>query len=142
MNLTLDERKAIALQLRKKGYNCAQSVVLAFPDVTGLDTDTVAKLTSGLGTGVGGSGEICGVITAMALTQGMRQSAAPEGKGASARETRKLMNAFAAGNRGRVRCADLKGKEGIRPCNDLVLQGVELLHNYFTTQETGVENEA
>ncbi|MDE6010331.1 MAG: C-GCAxxG-C-C family protein [Muribaculaceae bacterium] len=134
MKKTLEERKTEALRLRHEGYNCSQSVIMAFDDITGLEAETAARLTSGLGTGVGGSGEICGVINAMALTQGMLQSAGPSGKAASAREVRKLLDEFAESNRGRVRCADLKGKEGIRPCADLVLQGVEILHRYFESK--------
>lgn len=131
LKYTLEQRLERALALRRQGYNCTQAVILVFDDVTGLDNDTVARLTSGLGTGVGGLREICGVVNAMALTQGMLQSPAPEGKAASAKVAGNLGREFANANQGRIRCCDLKGKEGIRPCNDLVLQGVELLHNYF-----------
>lgn len=133
--MTLEERKALALELRRKGYNCSQSVILAFRDITNLDENIAVKISSGLGTGVGGSGEICGVITAMAMTQGMIRQPEAADKVESARETRKLMNRFAESNEGRVRCMDLKGKQGIRPCNELVLQGVELLHEYFSIWE-------
>lgn len=126
-----DQRKQIALDLRRQGYNCAQSVIMAFDDVTGLDRDLAARLTSGLGTGVGGCGEICGVINAMAITQGTRQSAEAAGKAASAREARDLLERFSAHTGGRVRCADLKGKEGVMPCTDLVLLGVDILYDYF-----------
>lgn len=129
--MTLDERKALALDLRKKGYNCAQSVVLAFPELTGSDADLIARMTSGLGSGVAGSKEICGVITGMSVARGIRESAAPEGKAASAKACRVLMDEFAAQNGGRVRCADLKGQPGIKPCNELVLQGVEILHKWL-----------
>ena len=37
----------------RKGYNCAQSVLLAFGDVTGLDDRTAAMLTSSFGGGLG-----------------------------------------------------------------------------------------
>ena len=133
-SMTLEERYKVALDLRKKGYNCSQAVLLAFPDKVEMDPELVAKLTSGLGSGVGGSGELCGVICAMALGQGLCQSAAPEGKSASAKTARSLMDEFASENQGRVRCKDLKGKEGIRPCNDLVLLGVKILHEYFEKQ--------
>lgn len=133
--MTLEERCNIARELRKKGYNCAQAVLLAFPDKSGMEEEMMAKLTSGLGSGVGGSGELCGVICAMSIGQGLCQSAAPEGKSASARSARKLMDAFAAENEGRIRCRDLKGTAGIRPCNDLVLLGVKLLHEYFENKE-------
>lgn len=131
MKYSLDQRKERALALRKQGYNCSQSVILVFDDIIGIDKDTIAKLTSGLGTGVGALREICGVVNAMAITQGFLQSPAPEGKAPSAKIAGDLGRKFAEGNKGFLRCCDLKGKDGIRPCNDLVLQGVEILHNYF-----------
>lgn len=45
------------------GYNCAQSVLLAFCDLTGLDEKTAAKLSSGFGGGIGRLREICGAAS-------------------------------------------------------------------------------
>ena len=42
-----------AKELFEQGYNCAQAVLLAFEDVTGLDTETAAKLSSSFGGGMG-----------------------------------------------------------------------------------------
>ena len=120
-----------ALRLRKEGYNCAQSVILPFEDVTGLPRDIAAKITSGLGTGVGGTREICGVVSAMALAQGMLQSPEASGKGASMKCAGCLAREFADANCGNLRCEDLKGKPGRPTCEQLVLQGVEILHRHF-----------
>lgn len=135
MTKTLEERKKIALHLRHKGYNCAQCVILAFEDVTGLDNEIATKITSGLGSGVGATRELCGVINAMALTQGMLQSSDPAAKGISSKVAGNLARQFASLNKDRMRCADLKGKEGIRPCEELILQGVEILHNHFQNHD-------
>ena len=43
--------KARALFL--EGYNCAQAVVCAFDDLTGLDRETSARLASSFGGGMG-----------------------------------------------------------------------------------------
>ncbi len=132
--MTLEERKNISRNLRLQGYNCAQSVLLAFEDKTGMDAATAAKISSGLGSGFG-TGEICGVISGMALAQGMTQDADPKSKMKSAKTAASLAREFANLNQGRMRCCELKGKEGIRPCNELVEQGVEILHNYFESLE-------
>lgn len=129
--MTLEERKEKALELRRKGYNCAQSVLMAFPDITGLDDASAAKICNALGSGVAATGEICGVPNAMAITIGMTLTDAPEDKVKAMKITKPLIEEFAASNQNRIRCADLKGKEGIRPCNDLILQGIEILHNHF-----------
>lgn len=127
--MTLEERKAKALELRRQGYNCAQTVIMVFPDVTGLDEATAARIASGLGSGVGATGEICGVANAMAICEGMRHGSEASEKAAAAKAAGCLCRDFAAANGNRIACRDLKGKEGVRPCNELILQGIEIFHN-------------
>ena len=55
----------------ESGYNCSQSVAMAFADVMGMDVQMVAKLASGLGGGVGRLREVCGAVTGMTLAAGM-----------------------------------------------------------------------
>lgn len=127
--MTLQERKTLALDLRRQGYNCAQAVIMAFPDVTGLDADTAARLSAALGSGVGGSREICGAINAAAIVEGFRHGSAPADKVPAMKGAGALVERFAALNGGAVRCADLKGVPGKRPCDELVTQAVEILHD-------------
>ena len=42
-----------AAELFLKGYNCAQSVMVAFCDVTGLEEDFAARMASSFGGGMG-----------------------------------------------------------------------------------------
>lgn len=56
-----------AAQLFLDGYNCAQSIVVAFSDVTGLDQSTSAKLASGFGGGMGRLREVCGAVSGMIM---------------------------------------------------------------------------
>lgn len=129
--ITLEERLAKAAELRRRGYNCAQSVVMAFGDITGLDEAMAAKMTSALGTGVAATREICGVANGMAIVIGMTHGAEPMEKVAAAREANPVLRAFAEANDGRIRCAELKVPGAIRPCDELVLQGVEMLDRHF-----------
>lgn len=57
----------------RKGYNCAQSVLLAFGDVTGLDDRTAAMLTSSFGGGLGRLRELCGTVSGAAMVLGLVQ---------------------------------------------------------------------
>ena len=41
-----------------EGYNCAQAVLLAFGDITGLDEKTAAMLSSSFGGGLGRMREV------------------------------------------------------------------------------------
>ena len=56
--------KARALFL--EGYNCAQAVVCAFDDLTGLDRETSARLASSFGGGMGRMREVCGTVSPQA----------------------------------------------------------------------------
>lgn len=129
--MKLEDRKAKALELRSQGYNCAQTVLMVFSDVTGLDEATSARIASGLGAGVGASGEICGAINAAALAEGMRHGDRPADKAEAMKAVRRLVDSFAAGNDGCVRCKELKGIPGKRPCNDLILQAIEIFDGYL-----------
>ena len=61
-----------AEELFKSGMNCSQAVFCAFADEFGMDEDTAAKVSSGLGGGVGRTREVCGTVTGAALVLGMR----------------------------------------------------------------------
>ena len=54
-----------AAQLFVDGYNCAQAVLLAFEDVTGLDQKSAARMLSGFGGGFGRLREVCGAVSGM-----------------------------------------------------------------------------
>ena len=54
-----------AAELFLSGYNCAQSVAVAFCDVTGLDEKTAARTVSAFGGGMGRMREVCGGVSGM-----------------------------------------------------------------------------
>ena len=53
-------RKEMAMDYFTKGYNCSQSVVLAFADLLPVDEKTLMKLSSSFGGGMGRLREVCG----------------------------------------------------------------------------------
>ncbi|MBR3317954.1 MAG: C_GCAxxG_C_C family protein [Atopobiaceae bacterium] len=56
------------------GYNCSQSVVLAFDDVLaehGIDAATMARLSSPFGGGMGRMREVCGAVSGMLMVLGV-----------------------------------------------------------------------
>jgi C_GCAxxG_C_C family probable redox protein len=53
------------------GCNCAQAVVLAFTDVTGMDTKTAAMVSSSFGGGMGRMREVCGAVSGMLMVAGL-----------------------------------------------------------------------
>jgi len=60
-----------AAELFLGGCNCAQAVVVAFSDVTGLDKDFAATLSSSFGGGMGRMREVCGAVSGMLLVAGL-----------------------------------------------------------------------
>ena len=56
-----------AAELFLSGYNCAQSVAVAFCDVTGLTEKQAAKMSSAFGGGMGRMREVCGAVSGMLM---------------------------------------------------------------------------
>ncbi|MBU5461407.1 C-GCAxxG-C-C family protein [Lachnoclostridium sp. MSJ-17] len=54
-----------------EGYNCAQAVLLAFGDITGLDEKTAAMLSSSFGGGLGRMREVCGAVSGASMVLGV-----------------------------------------------------------------------
>ncbi len=60
-----------ACELFAGGLNCAQSVFVAFTDVTGMDRDLAMRLSSSFGGGMGRMREVCGACSAMFMVAGV-----------------------------------------------------------------------
>jgi len=60
-----------ARELFESGYNCAQSVLAAFCEETGLDERTALMLSSTFGGGMGRLREVCGAVSAMFMVEGL-----------------------------------------------------------------------
>ena len=65
------ERSKKAAELFLEGYNCAQSVAMAFADLTGIDEKTLARLSSPFGGGMGRMREVCGAVSGMYTVLGL-----------------------------------------------------------------------
>ena len=61
------EHQYLAADLFFNGCNCAQAVVVAFSDVTGLDAAFAKKLSCGFGGGLGRQREVCGAVSGMVM---------------------------------------------------------------------------
>lgn len=94
-----------------KGYNCAQSVLLAFAEEAGMTEAQAAHLMQGFGGGMGGLGEVCGALSGAAAVLSLCSPAVTPGD-AEAKEAfydrvRALGEAFRA-EAGGSRCSELK----------------------------------
>ena len=57
-------------ELFLSGSNCAQAVIVAFSDVTGMDEKTSARISSAFGGGMGRMREVCGAVSGMLMVLG------------------------------------------------------------------------
>ena len=60
-----------AAELFLSGSNCAQAIVVAFCDVTGMDENLAAKFSSSFGGGMGRMREVCGAVSGMLMVAGL-----------------------------------------------------------------------
>ena len=146
-------RSDFAAELFGRGYNCSQSVFLAFSDRYGLSDEAALRLSCALGGGMGRLRLVCGAVSAMALVCGLETgNTDPKDqakKTACYEKMRKLASAFSEEN-GSVICRELLGlseketkKEGAapalrtaeyykkRPCKELVRQAAAILEEEF-----------
>ena len=72
--IDVEERREAAMRYFREGYNCCQSVALAFSDVisgmTGMTDGQVAAVTSGFGGGFARLREVCGCVSGMTFVAG------------------------------------------------------------------------
>ena len=145
-------------QLAKKnfesGCNCAQAVLLAFSDLTGLDEGTAMKLSASFGGGMGKLREICGAVSGAFMAAGMIYAddhiPTQEAKAAHYEKIRNLATRFKEEN-GSYLCRELL--EGVpvskdaapeerteqyykkRPCGELCAIAAQLLDDLLASQD-------
>lgn len=142
----MDTHREKATAYFLEGYNCAQSVLLAFCDDLNLDEEMAARLTSSFGGGMGRLREVCGAVSGMFLAAGLLYGYSDPkdtaGKKAQYERVQKLAREFSARN-GSIVCRELLGLDHHtdaptpsartpeyykkRPCAELVGDAAEIL---------------
>ncbi len=122
----------IAVEKFMSGYNCAQSILYAFGPDLGLDGETALKVATGLGGGMGGSGEVCGAVTGGILALGLKFGRGGQAEKSVAQhayqKTLELMAAFEKAH-GSCSCrtllggCDLRTPEGMQRFKEQGLHG-------------------
>ena len=140
-NFDIEERARKAKQNFLDGYNCCQSVMLAFSDVFEADELTLSTIASGFGGGLARMREVCGTVSAIGMAAGFISPAVHpknmEERTANYALVQELAGEFRKEN-GSIICAELLGlrpKKEIespapserteeyyrkRPCEDLI----------------------
>lgn len=143
-----------AKELFLSGYNCTQSVFLAFADRYEMDYSTAMKISSSFGGGMGRLREVCGAVSGMFLVAGMLYGYDdPKDYGAKASHYERIQELAAEYERrnGSIVCRELlglgKGKDQPkpekrteeyykkRPCPDLAAMAAAIMEEYIREQE-------
>lgn len=146
---TAEEKGRLAKELFESGYNCAQSVVLAYAEEMGLSRRDAAKISSAFGGGMGRMREVCGAVSGAFMVMGTVSGYFSPDDKQGKKDLYERVQAFAADFRrdnGSIICAELLrtkknadpvpaertvGYYAARPCAELVRYAAELVHNYL-----------
>lgn len=143
-------RKEQAMQNFLDGYNCTQSIILAFEDVITIDIQTALKIASPYGGGMGRLREVCGSVSGMFMVLGYVQGYDDpkdfEGKKKLYEHVQELARRFEEKN-GSIVCRELLGlsvkrEEAVpsqrteeyykkRPCKEIIGCAAEILEAYL-----------
>ena len=139
-----------AKQYFTSSHNCAQSVLLAFSDLTGLDEVTAMKISSSFGGGMGKLREVCGAVSGMFMAAGLLYAdgevPTQEDKAAHYARIQELAARFRS-QTGSILCRDLLAQVETasgsvpeerteqyykaRPCGDLCALAGDILSQYI-----------
>ena len=124
------DRVQKAVENHKKGYNCAQAVACAFADKTNFTEDELFRLSEAFGGGMGGTGGVCGAVSAMVLLAGLKNSLGIDNlhetnKKTSYMSAAELIKKFEDMNTSAI-CARIKS-EGLRSCDGCIEDAVKIL---------------
>ena len=118
--------KEKANQYHDKGFNCAQGVLCACGEYTGLDEKTALATAGGLGGGCR-CGEICGALSGAVIAVGLC-SPYTDSQDLAAKDKIADLARYVTGQFkeefGHVRCEELKGKE--HTCPEFIGYAAEL----------------
>lgn len=108
-----------AVKLFKDGYNCSQSVFVAYADLFGMERDQAMKISSPFGAGFGKLREVCGAVSGMTLLAGLdcgtTDASDREGKIANYHMVQEMAKAFEE-KEGTIICRELLN---LKPGEDL-----------------------
>jgi len=87
-------RSEKALRFYSEGFNCAQSVIVAFADLMHIDEETALRLASGFGGGMGRMQGTCGAVTGAFMVIGYIRGKYKQGDDEAKEITNQLIQEF------------------------------------------------
>ena len=156
MSINIEDSKYVnkAKELFREGYNCSQSVFLAFSDKYDMDQTIALRLSSSFGGGMGRLREVCGAVSGMFMVAGVLYgydgAKDYEGKAEHYKRIQYLAEQFKKYNKSIV-CRELLGLDKKiddpnpekrteeyykkRPCEELVLIAAAIMEEYIANNQ-------
>jgi C_GCAxxG_C_C family probable redox protein len=119
--------KELAIELKGKGFNCAQAVMMAYAERVGTEEPLMQIVGYGLGGGMGTGDGTCGAVVGACAVYGI----AVNNKSMAMKGSSYIMNGFASRN-GATQCRQLKGIDTgkpLRSCPGCVADASDLLED-------------
>ena len=138
-----------------QGYNCSQSVAMAFSDLIGMDEAQIARAVCGFGGGIGRMREVCGTISGATFVLSMLYGYSDPKEFANKKsiycDVQSVANKFKEAN-GSIICRELLGLDKAaktpptpekrtqqyykkRPCADLCSDCAGFLEEYIAQKQ-------
>lgn len=129
----MSELKEKALDYHSQGYNCCQSVCMAFEDKLNIDKDILFKISEGFGAGMGNLQGSCGALSAAAIIAGLLGSGGIDAQKRTKAKTYKLVSEISkefANRVGSIYCKDIKGLGTgriLKSCDGCIEEAVDII---------------
>ena len=149
-SIDIEQRVTKAKELFNSGYNCCQSVVLAYADIIGLEPTLAATISAPFGGGMGRLREVCGAVSGMTMVAGFLSPCPTADDPAAKKANYALVQRFAEAFReqnGAIVCRTLLGLDHAkdeptpsprtaeyyrkRPCAELVGDAARIVGEYL-----------
>lgn len=78
-DFSIEERVQVARKYFLSGYNCAQSVFMAYASLLAIDEEKASCLSVSFGGGLGRMREVCGTVSAMFMINGFKYAVTDSG---------------------------------------------------------------
>ena len=148
--IDIEQRAARAKELFLSGYNCCQSVVLAYADIIALEPTLAATISASFGGGMGRLREVCGAVSGMTMVASFLSPCPTADDPAAKKANYTLVQRFAEAFReqnGAIVCRTLLGLDRTkdnptpsprtaeyykkRPCAELVADAARIVAQYL-----------
>jgi C_GCAxxG_C_C family probable redox protein len=107
-------KSAQALESFRQGFNCAQSVLVAFGPEAGMDKELCYKVAGSFGAGMARRGETCGAVSGGLMVLGLRHAMTKENDAQAKKnnydEAEAFLDKFKACH-GSILCKELLGHD-------------------------------